>query len=545
LRFFARRRSPRIPPARAVNVDESNREGPPPDTWRETFGQTIDTERRRATQRVDDRRQRLRDLDARIAAHLDEAAAALTREQEQAHQSTAGAQAKTAALEERNKLLDERQKRLDARQAELDKLQADVAGNKGADDLIKDLKRREIELATARQAVDSEQEKLKTQRDALKDFESNLKVKEQSLAAREQQMKRQRHVVARQLRARKSELAAEAAQEEIGRHANELEKVHRESKQQIDQLRADFAGSRANEQKALQQQVEDLKKKVADAEATAQRAKQECDQERAASRNSDSTIQSTIVELTKLRDENKQLSTRLEEAEKRAQEGGSGGGGGGGGQEMDDLRRRFEMAVQDVRELKTKNVELTEQLTKAQHGTPAAGAAAGGGNDWESMKKKLMAEMDADFDESNEQQKADKLTVENAIKITDDVVAEKDREIIELRQMLDSQAKQVGEVAVGAAAVAQMLDTDELVKQEREALKRLQDQLREQLRQAELDISVERARLGREKSELEEKLRSFEAEKASLGPASGSGDAKGNKSRKWLTRLGLGEAGEK
>ena len=111
--------------------------------------------------------------------------------------------------------------------------------------------------------------------------------------------------------------------------------------------------------------------------------------------------------------------------------------------------------------------------------------------------------------------------------------------------MLDSQAKQVGEVAVGAAAVAQLLDTDELVKEEREALKRLQDQLREQLRQAELETSVERARLAREKSELEEKLRSFEAEKASLGPAGGgSGDAKANKSRKWLTRLGLGE-GEK
>lgn len=543
MRVFARRRSPRIPHARVVNVDESHREGPPPDTWRETLGQTIDTERRRATQRVDDRRQKLRDLDTRIATHLDEAVAALTREQEQAHQSTAGAQAKTAALDERNKLLDERQKRLDARQTELDKLQADVAGNKGADDLLKDLRRRETELATARQAFDAEQAKQVAQRDKLHELESSLKVKEQTLAVREQQMKRQRQVVARQLRARKSELAAEAAQEEIGRHATELEKVHRESKQQIDQLRADFAGSRVNEQKALQQQLEDLRKKLADAEAAAQRAKQECDQERAAARNSDSTNQSTIAELTKLRDENKQLNDRLAEAEKRATEGGSGSGGG---QEMDDLRRRFEMAVQDVRELKTKNVELTEQLAKAQHGTPAAGAAAGGGSDWESMKKKLMAEMDADFDESNEQQKADKLTVENAIKITDDVVAEKDREITELRQMLDSQAKQVGEVAVGAAAVAQILDTNELVTQERESLKQLQDQLREQLRQAELETSVERARLAREKSELEEKLRSFEAEKASLGPTGGgSGDAKANKSRKWLTRLGLGEGGEK
>jgi chromosome segregation ATPase len=525
-------------------VEESIREGPPADTWRETFGQTIDTERRRATQRVDDHRQKLRDLDARITSQLDEAVAALSREQEQARQATAGAQTKTAGLDERQKLLDERQKQLDARQAELDKLQADIANIKGAADpeRLKELNRRESELTTARKALDAEQEKFKTQRDALKDLENNIKVKEQTFAAREQQLKRQRQTVARQLRARKTELAAEAAQEEIGRHANELEKVHRESQQQIERLRADFTESRKNELKALTQQLEDMKKKVADAEAAAERAKQECDLEKAASRNSDSTIQSTIVELTKLREENKQLNTRLADAEKKAAEGGSGGGSGG--QELEDLKRRFEMAVQDVRELKTKNVELTEQLAKAPQSPKAAAVAGSGGNDWESMKKRLLAEMDSDFDESKEQEKADKLTVENAIKITDDVVAEKDREITELRQMLDTQAKQVGDVAVGAAAVAQMLDTDELVKQEREALKRLQDQLRDQLRQAELETSVERARLAREKSEIDEKLRSFEAEKASLGPAGAAGDVNKTKSRKWLTRLGLGE-GEK
>jgi chromosome segregation ATPase len=524
-------------------VTESLREGPPADTWRETFGQTIDTERRRATQRVDDHRQRLRDLDARITAQLDDAVLALTREQEQAQQSTADAQIKVAALDERQKLLDQRQKQLDARQSELDKLQADLAGSKGNEpERLKELKRREAELATARQALEAEQAKEKAERDALHELENNLKLKEQALAAREQQTKRQRQIVARQLRARKSELAAEAAQEEIGRHAAELERVHHESQQQIEKIRADFTASRNNELKSLNEQVGDLKKKLADAEAAAERAKQECDHERTASRNSDSTIQSTIVELTKLRDENKQLNTRLAEAEKRAKEAPSAGSGGG--QEMEDLKRRFEMAVQDLRELKTKNVELTEQLSKAQHAPKAAATAAGGGNDWESMKKRLMAEMDSDFDESKQGQKADKLTVENAIKITDDVVAEKDREITELRQMLDSQAKQVGDVAVGAAAVAQMLDTDELVKQEREALKRLQDQLREQLRQAELETSVERARLARERAEIEEKLRSFEAEKANMPAASGgaSGDVtKTSARRKWLTRLGISD----
>jgi hypothetical protein len=202
-----------------------------------------------------------------------------------------------------------------------------------------------------------------------------------------------------------------------------------------------------------------------------------------------------------------------------------------------------------VRELKTKNVELTEQLAEAkklpQQSRSAPVLTTGGG--WESLKQKLMADLDSDFDESQAAQKADKLTVQSTIKITDEIVAEKDREIVELQRLLDSQTQQVGEMAVGAAAVAQMLDTDELVRQEREALKRLQDQLRDQLRQAELDISVERARLAREQTEMEEKLRLLEAEKANFIAAGGSAQNDNGKKpgrRKWLTRLGLGENGE-
>ena len=69
----------------------------------------------------------------------------------------------------------------------------------------------------------------------------------------------------------------------------------------------------------------------------------------------------------------------------------------------------------------------------------------------------------------------------------------------------------------------------------------------DQLRQAELDISVERARLARERTELDEKLRSIEAEKANMPAASGgaSGDVtKTSARRKWLTRLGISD-GEK
>jgi hypothetical protein len=204
------------------------------------------------------------------------------------------------------------------------------------------------------------------------------------------------------------------------------------------------------------------------------------------------------------------------------------------------------MAVQDVRELKTKNIELSEQLAQAQSSHVGAPHVAASGS-WESLKQKLMADLDESFDDSKPAEQTDKVTVQSTIKITDQIVAEKDREIGELQRLLDSQTQQVGDMAVGAAAVAQLLDTDELVMQEREALKRLQDQLREQLRQAELDISVERARLAREKSELEEKMRCLEAEKSNLSSIynqTPSDNGKKPRGRKWLTRLGLGESEE-
>jgi hypothetical protein len=95
---------------------------------------------------------------------------------------------------------------------------------------------------------------------------------------------------------------------------------------------------------------------------------------------------------------------------------------------------------------------------------------------------------------------------------------------------------------VGAAAIAQMLDTDELVRQERDNLKELQEKLREELKKAEVDISLERAKIARDRAELDEKLRLIQAERAS-GPGDLTPGDKGKQPArgKWLARLGLQE----
>jgi outer membrane protein TolC len=77
----------------------------------------------------------------------------------------------------------------------------------------------------------------------------------------------------------------------------------------------------------------------------------------------------------------------------------------------------------------------------------------------------------------------------------------------------------------------------------------MQEEWREKLRKAEVDISVERAKIARERSELEEKLQVFQSERKRLEEVLGSqppGDDKGKKSsaRNWLTRLGLKDSDE-
>ncbi len=209
----------------------------------------------------------------------------------------------------------------------------------------------------------------------------------------------------------------------------------------------------------------------------------------------------------------------------------------------ENLERRFEMAMQDLREQKARNADLEERLSQARRMAPVT-AASVGTFDWEAQKQRMLESLDDDFDSSNPQDKRDRLTIEDTIRITDEALAHKDHEIAELKQLLDNQSSSIGAVAVGAAAIAQMLDQDELVAQERERLRIAQDEWREKLRTAEVELSVERAKIARERSVLEERLQHFASERAAVGEGANgdkSDDAKdgGKQKRRWLSRLGI------
>ncbi len=194
------------------------------------------------------------------------------------------------------------------------------------------------------------------------------------------------------------------------------------------------------------------------------------------------------------------------------------------------------MAMDDVREMKEKIADLQEELDKSKKsGTAPTQSGDGGALDWEAQKAKILAALEDESEGDDNPEAAQKrLDIQQVVTKTDGILADRDAEIQDLQRLLQDQSDNLGSVAVGAAAVGEMFDQDEIIQEERENLKRLQEQWEEKLRKAEIDMSVERAKIARERAELEEQLRGTAgSDETPDDEDSGKGGGR------WLARLGL------
>jgi hypothetical protein len=236
-----------------------------------------------------------------------------------------------------------------------------------------------------------------------------------------------------------------------------------------------------------------------------------------------------------------QTESRLAEAEKRLVELPDDGDHRAADE---DLQRRYELALDDLRQSKNRNTELQQQLVKTRSTAAklAQQARQPGRLDWEAEKQRILAALEADFDEDDEAQQTERLRIAEVLQTTDEVIAAKDREIQELKQRLEDQSPNGAADVPDMVSADQALDNDAVVREERERLKRLQEEWREKLQQAQVELALERAKIARQRAELEE-LRT--AENDSPQPPSTT-DADGQTERstrgRWLARLGLTEA---
>lgn len=511
----------------------------------ERFAESLQAARVRAREVLDGQRERLERMEAELAAHLQTIADELRRDREdvERRQSDIGDQVealdrrRAAFLADQRQWKDAQDETFHRQQSLADELkQQRGALERRAEELAareQKLQEDEAALREARRSCDAARREMEDEAAELTRAKSRLEEKRQALdeardrldrEARDAKSQRRRvaHVVKEQREAIRRERAELAEAVEARRREAEVGRDDAERYRQLEQ-KFELALNDAREQKRRNAELEEeLAHRPTDQGASA-------------------------AELAKLREENETLRGRLAAAEAKAK---TPLAESELQRKAQDLQRRFEMAVEDLREVKLENTALKEELAEAkQHAARQASASLGGGQDepldWEAQKQRLLAALEEDFDEDDEQNRQDRLTVEGAIYITDEVVADKEREIAELKQLLDQQSSNLGGVAVGAAAIEAALDQDELIGEERERIARLKGEWEEKLRQAEIDISLERAQLARWKAELESRAHALETEQAQLdrGGEDGQGEKSSGRGR-WLARLGLKDADE-
>jgi hypothetical protein len=564
---------------------------PTPDgaLWSVQFAAELDQRRQRAEEFLSTQRHRLAQLEGELAEKVARLGARLASEQAQAGERSVALDERAAAVAAQADALDRLRAELTQQQLQSHQQQeqADQDLRRQAQQLRQreeELDQRQVQQAAAETAFRQAQRELALGQEELAADRSQLarsraRVDQQlqqleedrdQLAHRQAQTNNQRREIARQLQEQRAAQRAEYEKQraELAELANWAVTQSAQHDEQLADALADrerlqaeavaqrtLADQRADEVARLHTQLKRLSAENERLQADFEHLQQETTL-REGARPADADWQSRCEQLTAdLHQAHAQADAARTEAETlrgqlvQAQESATAGDDHDDEdrrEELAQLQRRFELAVEDVRDLKRRNAELEARLTEARS---AGGGSAPGRDhppdrlDWEAQKRRLLAALEADDRGDDEEAAQERMTIEGTIRITDEVVIQKDRELAELRQLLDEQSANIGSVAIGAAAVAELFDHDELIQQERKRLDELRQEWEEKLRKAEIDMSVERAKISRDRASLEERLQALESAQARAAAdapsASGNSRTKDSGRGRWLQRLGL------
>ncbi|MDH3718194.1 MAG: hypothetical protein OES79_08740 [Planctomycetota bacterium] len=354
----------------------------------------------------------------------------------------------------------------------------------------------ESEFKHAQDELNGVRAKLEERADQLAQTEERLDRTAQRLAQDEEELekekaatRRQRRRIASQLKERRAELL-----QELDQQRRQIEQLQAAGAAEGDQVLSDQRDALADERDRLQQKLDQL----------------------------DSEFQQQRSEVDELR---QQLAAADQHSTSDASTQ----------QQADDLQMQLDLAMKEIHGLQEQNADL-------QQSVEAVKTEASTGNesqfDWESQKRRLLEWMDSG--EAATLSDDEKKSLQDKIHVTDEIVADKDRKIAGLRNELQQQRAVAPPDTIQQAQEA--VNSDEAVQEERKSLGKLQESLREKMREAEVEISLERAKLAREKSALQAKICDLETvieKRLSELQAASAGNAQGKPASRWRTRLGL------
>ncbi len=409
-----------------------------------------------------------------------------------------------------------------------------LAYSQGAAQELSEQLRSTIHLS---ETLQQRETRLESQRQSLEQLSAELLQKRAST-------QRQRRTIAHMLRAQKAEMLYD-----IERQRQELQEQIQQQ-QMAESKQREIASSQQSEENArLQQELQSAKDGLANAQQEWQSAlaesecsqldsqglraalddmQQELKQTRDELQNAQKNLQETSLLLQELEQSQPAQTTQIVESEESLQR-------------LSDLEARLMSAGQEIQDLKQQNFDLASQVAK--HQVVSTGHIPHVNFDsstltWEERKKLIMRQLEEESNDddggSGQEPTARRLEIENVVRATQAEIERRDTEIAELQAIIQQQSDTRQGVAIGAAAFAQAFDSDEVIQQERQKLKELQLQWQNKLRQAEIDVSLERAKLARERTQLEQDLEDTKREKVTL-----TSDPAQSKKRKWLEHLGL------
>jgi chromosome segregation ATPase len=526
----------------------------------EQFAAALHTQRQRVREFLLAQQERLRRAENELSEQLRHIAEELAAERRQTRQSREELDQRSAQLKQQADAIELLKVDLAAKQAEWEKLyRGAVAQQQSIAEQLKrqqeefarrqgEIKRQQSDAAAVEAELKRERKELEAGRGELEKrlaendaLRNSLQTRQVELdAINDSQQKRQAELDAlldsqqmrrAELERRQQELSARTADCESRRRdiARKLKAQRSANLKELELKRVEIERQSASDRHELQRQIESLQ--------------EECRTLREKSSALDNSVDRREVE--RIEAEKKGLVGRLAELEgqldqARQELADARAAGGKDKENTDDLRRRCEMAIEELRELKARNEELQEQLASARRdGGENTSRISSGVLNWEAEKQRILAALEADFEEDHEEDREEKMKAKEVIRRTDRLITEKNREIGELRQLLESQTGNIGSMAVGAAALGQILDTDAVIQEERKNLAQLQEECRDKLRHAEIEISLERAKIARERVQLDEKLRALEQK--GLNSTTNSEEKKPAKPvrGRWLAHLGL------
>jgi len=514
----------------------------PDQSWADDFVRTLSEQRARVQEFLVVQRERWDRVRAELTEHAERIAEELDQDRRQTARIRQKLEHRSAELSRQSKRLARWKKELHAKETDWEKSHDRASQHYAA--LAEQIERQQQELAERREEL----EQRRTEIDAA---EAKLHHDRQAFTLAHQEHQAEVDQVAA-LRQRLEERIAEVADQ---REHLVTDRAHTEAQRR--RIAQEFKARRVAHRKEIERrraelesletaQASQLREQLQDATSRHERLQREFQDLQAERDKLSERLADTEHRLAGAIDRISETEKQLADAEKRAAEAPNQTSRNASD---DDLRRRYEMAVDDVREMKARNAELEKQLAQAKSAGNQAGAVLGASLNWEAEKRRILAALESDFEEDDEHDEAERLKIEEVIRKTDMVVAAKDREIADLNQLLADQSVNLEGVAVGAAAVGELLDQDAIIREERENLRQLQAEWEEKLRQAEIELSVERAKLARQRAEIEEKLRTVEelrgqpeAAPESSEPSTKSDDPP---RRRWLTRLGLKDGEQK